>query len=104
MTEPRDTIDALAEVLRLWHHGGARRPLWSDMVETDKDVWRERARFVSGGLARRGFALVPAGGAPLSTLVELRETLGLIFDDSPEEAAILAKLDAAIETCGGAKP
>ena len=98
----RDPIDALAEVLRIWC-GGNRRPLWPDLDEEVREMWCERARFVRGGVVRRGFTLVPTDSAPLPILVELRETLGLIFDDSPEELAILAKLDAAIAACGGTK-
>lgn len=66
-------------------------------------MWRERARFVRGGVARRGFMLVSTDGAPSPILVELREALGLIFDDSPEELAILSKIDDAIVACEGTK-
>jgi len=56
----RDPIDALAEVLRIDRHDGTRRPLWSDIDEAVREAWRDHARFVGNGMARRGFAIVPA--------------------------------------------
>jgi len=60
MTEPRDPIDALAEVLRLWQHGGLRRPIWEELEEFDRENWRGNARFVRDALGRRDFAIVPS--------------------------------------------
>ena len=59
----RDPIDALAEVLRIDLQGGVRRPLWREMDEDQREIWRIRARFVGDGLNRRGFALVPSPAA-----------------------------------------
>ena len=59
----RDPIDALAEVLRIWQLGGLFRPLWENLEEFDREGWRVEARFVSGALDRRGFALVSSPAA-----------------------------------------
>ena len=77
----RDPIDALAEVLRIDRHGGTRRPLWSDLDEADRETWRDHARFMGNGMARRGFAIVPQDKSAieaLQDLVEIIDRAGLI--------------------------
>ena len=59
----RDPIDVLAEVLRIGHHGGMRRPLWQDMAQEHRDPWLRYAQFAKDGMARRGFELVPTSDA-----------------------------------------
>ena len=59
----RDPIDALAEVLRMWKHGGVRRPIWQDLTEVDREIWREHRWFVRDALGRRDLAIVPVAVA-----------------------------------------